>query len=191
MTFSARYRGIYGKGAGVVIWTVGHSTHSLEQFIGLLWRHRIETLVDIRSYPGSRRYPWFGREALAGSLAEAGVEYVWMGETLGGRRRGLVEGSGNEGWRVAAFRSYADYASTNPAFLAGLEMLELLASEWRVAYMCSEYTHRRCHRGIVSDWLLARGWDVEHILSNGKLEQHQLPAHARVEGLAGVRYPAA
>lgn len=160
------------------IYTIGHSNHSLEEFIGLLKAHEIETLVDIRSYPGSRKFPWFGQEELTSSLPRWSIHYRWLGLTLGGRRRGVVEGSGNEGWRVAAFRSYADYACFNPAFLKGLGELEWLVEQSRVAYMCSEYTHHKCHRGIVSDWLAARGWEVQHILSNGKLEQHTLTPFA-------------
>ena len=168
------------------IYTIGHSNHSLEQFVGLLGAHEIETLVDIRSYPGSRKFPWFGRKELEVTLP---IRYVWLGESLGGRRRGQVEGSGNEGWRSASFRSYADYASFNPNFLVGLDQLERLARECRVAYMCSEYTHRKCHRGILSDWLWAQGWEVEHILSNGHLERHEPTSFARVrDGV--VWYPA-
>lgn len=169
-----------------VIYTIGHSTHSLETFVGLLRKHEIKTLVDVRSYPGSRKFPWFGRKELEVTLP---IRYVWLGESLGGRRRGLVEGSGNEGWRVEAFRSYADYASYNPSFLKGLEELEWLAREQRVAYMCSEYTHHKCHRGIVSDWLAARGWEVQHILSNGGLERHQMASFAVVRD-GSVWYPA-
>lgn len=170
------------------IYTIGHSTHPLGEFVGLLHRNRIATLVDIRSFPGSRKFPWFGQEQMTETLAREGIGYVWLGERLGGRRRGKVEGSGNAGWRLESFRSYADYASYNPEFLIGLETLEEAAYGSRVAYMCSEYTHRKCHRGIVSDWLAARGWDVEHVLSNGKLERHE-PTSFSVVREGAVWYP--
>lgn len=172
------------------VYTIGHSTHTIEEFIGLLQAHQIEVLADIRSYPGSRRYPQFGQEALRKSLEAAGIEYRWLGQTLGGRRHNKPTDERNAGWRVAAFRSYADYASSSAQFGSGLLALETVAGERRTAYMCSEHTHLRCHRRIVSDWLKVRGWDVEHILSNGKLEPHAftLPTHLD-EGLGVLTYP--
>jgi len=168
------------------IYTVGHSTHEIEYFIKLLQLHRIQILVDIRSYPGSRRCPQFGQVALANSVRAAGLRYIHIPQ-LGGRRHGTIENSGNEGWRVASFRSYADYA-LGAQFAAGLTSLEVLARCQCVAYMCAESTHFKCHRRIVSDHLRARGWTVQHILPSGNLQEHEYTEHLQlVHG--SVRYP--
>jgi uncharacterized protein (DUF488 family) len=172
------------------LYTIGHSTLESEQFITLLMRHGIRTLVDVRHYPASRRLPHFSQEALAQALAEQGIAYVHLRD-LGGRRHQIIAGSGNDGWRVAAFRAYADYAAHSPAYLTALAHMEALARHsGPTAYMCAEHTHLKCHRRIISDYLLARGWDVQHIQSNGKLEPHVYTTHAHIGDGGHVRYPA-
>lgn len=170
------------------IYTIGHSTLPIERFLALLTQHQIELLVDIRHYPWSRRNPQFSQWALQNALYAQGISYTHLGD-LGGRRSQIVAGSGNEGWRVSAFRAYADYATYSPAFGQALETLMSVARHWPTAYMCSEHTHLKCHRRIVSDYLLALDWDVQHIASNGTLASHVYTEHAEVsEGR--VRYPA-
>ncbi|MDP4221420.1 MAG: DUF488 domain-containing protein [Bacteroidota bacterium] len=152
-----------------IIWTIGHSTRSLEEFIGMLRSFDIELLVDIRSYPGSRRYPHFGKEALALSLPAAGIEYIHLGE-LGGRRKARPD-SQNTAWRNEAFRGYADYMET-AEFKKGIEHMEDLALQKRTVYMCSEAVWWRCHRALVSDYLKDRKWKVIHIMDTGKSMEH-------------------
>lgn len=159
------------------IWTVGHSTLEWPAFVDLLQSNGIEALVDVRSFPGSRRYPHFGREAMEAALKRAGVKYVWMPE-LGGRRKPKPD-SHNTAWRNDAFRGYADYMETD-AFKKGLEKLEELAREKPTAYMCSEAVWWRCHRGLISDTLKIRGWNVLHIAAGGTKEHPYTPA-ARVK----------
>jgi len=159
------------------IFTVGHSTHPLEAFLELLSAHEIRALADVRSFPGSRRYPQFNQAALRQALASTGIEYHWIGE-LGGRRRG-VKDSPHIAWEHPAFRSYADYAETGD-FSRGLDELIALARRLRTAYMCAEGLWWRCHRRLISDRLLLAGWRVTHILPDGKLSGHSLPQFARV-----------
>jgi uncharacterized protein (DUF488 family) len=151
------------------IWTIGHSTRTLEVFIAMLKSFQIELVVDIRSFPGSRRYPHFNKEALKTSLSENKIEYAHL-LNLGGRRKPNKD-SHNLGWRVAAFRGYADYMETEP-FHNAIENIEVLASEKRVAYMCSEAVWWRCHRSLVSDYLKSKGWTVMHIMDVGKADEH-------------------
>jgi uncharacterized protein (DUF488 family) len=169
------------------IFTVGHSTHTLEVLVALLRRHEIECLVDVRSVPRSRRMPHFSKEELERSLPEHGIEYRHAPE-LGGFRRPLPD-SANTGWRVGGFRGYADYMETE-GFGAALRRLETIASECRAAIMCAEGLWWRCHRRLISDALLARGWRVRHIEPGGELEDHRLTKFARVEG-GRLAYPAA
>ncbi|MES1250249.1 MAG: DUF488 domain-containing protein [Chitinophaga rupis] len=160
-----------------IIWTIGHSTHSLEELLDMLRSFHIRLLADIRSFPGSRRYPWFNKEALQQSLPVNHIQYIHLRE-LGGRRPALA-GSKNTGWRNAAFRGYADYMETD-AFKAGIASLEALALEQRTAYMCSEAVWWRCHRSLVSDYLKFRGWTVMHIMAVGKAEEHPYTSPARI-----------
>jgi uncharacterized protein (DUF488 family) len=178
------------------ILTVGHSTHPIERFVALLSGAGVEAIADVRRYPGSRRNPQFGAEALAGSLAGAGIGYESFGEELGGRRsskrRPAGAGSGesppdNSAWRNASFSAYADYMSTLE-FQRGLERLEALAAERRTAVMCAEAHPSRCHRQLIADALLARGRRVLHLLRDGALEPHALNEHAVVAG-ERVSYP--
>jgi uncharacterized protein (DUF488 family) len=161
----------------VVVWTIGHSTRSLREFLELLTENRIELLADIRRFPGSRRYPHFGGEALRDALAAIAIDYRHLGE-LGGRRRPHPD-SHNDLWRNASFRGYADYMET-PEFEAGLERLLRLARAERTALMCSEAVWWRCHRALVADALKARGVEVVHILGPDKNEVHPYTAAAQL-----------
>jgi uncharacterized protein (DUF488 family) len=162
-----------------IIFTVGHSTHPIEEFLALLGQHEIELLADVRSFPSSRKWPHFNQGELAKSLDRAGVEYRWM-KALGGRRHGVAPGSPHTAWTHPAFRSYADYADSGD-FAAALAELCAAAHERRTAYMCSEGLWWKCHRRIISDYLVVRGWTVEHIMPDGKLRAHELAPFARVE----------
>ncbi len=174
------------------IYTVGHSTHSIEEFLSLLTAAGVEVIADVRRYPGSRRHPQFGADALADSLRSEGIGYESFRDELGGRRsRKDSEGvdlPDNSAWRSASFRAYADYMST-PAFAAGLERLEALGRERRTAFMCAEAHPSRCHRRLIADMLLARGWRVVHILPGDRLQEHTFIPDAVVDG-DRVHYPA-
>ena len=168
------------------ILTVGHSNHEEAEFVELLRGAGVESIADVRRYPGSRRQPHFERTALAAVLLEAGIGYLWLGESLGGRRRPSPD-SPNRGWESEQFRGYADHMASDE-FAVGLAELETLAREQRVAVMCAEAWWVRCHRRLIADALTARGWRVLHLASNGRLEEHQLTDFAVVEnGL--VTYP--
>ncbi len=143
------------------IWTIGHSTRSLQEFIGLLRGERIELLADVRRYPASRMHPHFNAEALARSVAEAGLRYEGYVD-LGGRRSPRA-GSTNTQWGNASFRGYADYMET-PAFDATLARLMADAADARTAIMCAEAPWWRCHRALIADALKARGVEVLHIM---------------------------
>jgi uncharacterized protein (DUF488 family) len=168
------------------IFTIGHSTHTLGELIALLRRHEVELLVDVRSFPSSRRLPHFAREALEHSLPAEGIQYAHRGE-LGGFRK-PVPGSPNSGWRTGGFQGYADYMRTGE-FEAALESLEAAARARRTALMCAEGLWWRCHRRLIADALTARGWQVAHIDPKGALSDHSLPDFAVVEGTR-VSYPA-
>jgi len=167
-----------GMSGELKIWTIGHSTRALSDFLGLLAANGIEAVADVRQYPASRRYPHFNQRALSESLAQAGVEYVWLPE-LGGRRRPRPD-SHNTAWRNESFRGYADYMET-PEFHAGVERLLELAHRKRTAIMCSEALWWRCHRSLISDCLKAAGIVVEHILDLGKNEIHPYTSAARLK----------
>lgn len=165
--------------------TVGHSTRSIEEFLALLKAHGVERLIDIRTVPKSRRNPQFHTDALAASVAAAGIEYMHMPQ-LGGLRHPRKD-SINSAWRNDSFRGYADYMQT-PAFDAATDRLLELAAEKRTAVMCAEAVPWRCHRSLVADALSARGHDVEHIMTETKLDRHKLTPFARVENQR-VTYP--
>jgi uncharacterized protein (DUF488 family) len=170
------------------ILTVGHSNHEEQEFVELLRGAGVQLIADVRRYPGSRRQPHFERHALAGVLLEAGIQYRWLGESLGGRRKPVPD-SGNEAWESEQFRGYADHMGSAD-FASGLQQLEALARDQRVAMMCAEAWWVRCHRRLISDALLARGWRVLHLGSNGELKEHELTEFAVVEdGI--VTYPKA
>ena len=168
--------------------TIGHSTHAIDAFMGLLRGGGVEAVADVRRFPGSGRHPQFGRDALAGALRAAGIEYVHL-EALGGRRS-VRPGSPNGGWEVRAFQGYADHMAS-AEFAAGLGALEAFAGERPTAVMCAEALWWQCHRRLVADALVAHGWAVEHIGPDGGRTAHELPDFARAAGDGTLTYPAA
>jgi uncharacterized protein (DUF488 family) len=160
------------------IWTIGHSTRDIDAFISLLEQNGIKLLADVRSLPGSKRYPQFNREALAESLNARGIRYEHFPD-LGGRRKPKPD-SHNTAWRNASFRGYADYMDTEE-FHKGVERLLALAGEaGPAAIMCAEAVWWRCHRSLISDYLKARGVEVVHILDKNKIERHPFTSAARI-----------
>lgn len=170
------------------VYTAGHSTRTTEELLDILRTHDVRTLVDVRRYPGSRRHPQFGREALSESLSAAGIRYVHAPE-LGGRRTAAAD-SVNGAWRSAAFRGYADYMGT-AEFQAALDALEQEAMKAPTVIVCAEAVPWRCHRNLIADALVARGHQVVHLLSTDSARPHTLNAHARVQPDRTVVYPAA
>jgi uncharacterized protein (DUF488 family) len=170
------------------IYTIGHSTHSLEDFIALLKEQDIDMLVDVRSFPGSRRYPHFNKENLLVAMPAAGIRYEHM-LVLGGRRKksAEVESSPNTYWQVSAFRNYADHALSEE-FRDGLRQLEQAALENTCAIMCAEAVWWRCHRRIITDYLLAEHIPVFHILGKGKVEAATMTEAARPAGQGRLIY---
>jgi uncharacterized protein (DUF488 family) len=160
-----------------VIYTIGHSIHSLDDFIEMLKSFNVKFLADIRRFPGSKKYSWFNKENLEKILPENTIEYIHL-EELGGRRK-VQPGSINSRWRNESFRGYADYMQTSE-FVTAVEKLERIARKKTTAFMCSEAVWWRCHRSMVSDYLKARGWKVEHIMNVGKIEEHPYTSPARV-----------
>ncbi|MBT1706387.1 DUF488 domain-containing protein [Chryseosolibacter indicus] len=159
------------------IWTIGHSTRSFEEFTRMLGSFKIEQLVDVRHFPGSRKYPHFNKLPLGQSLAEAGIRYEHL-ESLGGRRK-AKEHSNNTAWRHPAFRGYADYMETAD-FKEGMQRLEEIAGQRRTAFMCSEAVWWRCHRSLISDLLKVKGWSVLHIMDVDKTSEHPFTSAAKV-----------
>ncbi len=159
------------------VWTIGHSTHTLDELLALLAAYRIEAVADVRRFPGSRRHPQFAREALAQSLPAHGLDYEWL-PRLGGRRRPRPD-SPNTGWRNASFRGYADHLAS-PEFGQGLEQLLALAARKRTTLMCSEALWWRCHRSLIADVLRCRGVEVIHILDATHNTVHPYTAPARI-----------
>jgi uncharacterized protein (DUF488 family) len=160
------------------LYTIGHSTRTLAELVSALKAHDIETLVDIRAFPMSRRLPHFNRESLEAELPRQGAHYVWM-KALGGYRKATRRDSPNTGLSNASFRNYADYTLT-PEFHQAMSELLRLAEQSRTAYMCAERVYFRCHRMIVSDWLVAHGHEVLHIDAEGPTRSHKLTAEARI-----------
>ena len=163
-----------------VLYTVGHSTHEAHDFVALLHGAGVDCIADVRRYPGSRRNPQFGREALAATLADAGIGYLFMGDELGGRRK-PVSDSPNGAWEVAQFQGYADHMAT-PEFEDGLARVLEEARRRPTAVMCAEGPWQRCHRRLVSDAALVRGFEVRHVLRDGAIETHELTEFAVAEG---------
>jgi len=160
------------------IWTVGHSTRTIDEFVAALESHGIKLLVDIRSLPGSKRYPQFNKEALSASLHKVGIRYEHFVE-LGGRRK-APPNSRNIAWQNASFRGYADYMETEE-FQKGIERLVDLAKEvGPTAIMCAEAVWWRCHRALISDYLKARGIEVMHIIDANKSDPHPYTSAARI-----------
>ena len=166
-------------GAPGTLFTVGHSTHPIEEFIALLRSHEIEEIDDVRRFPGSKRHPQFNPEALGRSLAEAGIAYMPMPE-LGGRRKPVPD-SPHVAWRNEAFRGYADFMDTPEFAEAALQLAERARAR-RVAVMCSEGVWWRCHRSMIADYFKAGGWTVLHIMSTGARKEHPYTPVAKAVG---------
>jgi uncharacterized protein (DUF488 family) len=160
------------------LYTIGHSTRTLDELVLVLKAHGIERLVDIRAFPMSRRLPHFNRESLEHSLPEQDIRYVWM-KALGGYRKATSKDSPHTALRNPSFRNYADYTLTHEFERAAADLLQI-ADASRTAYMCAERVYFRCHRMIVSDWLVARGHEVLHIDAEDPAHPHKLLAEARV-----------
>ena len=160
------------------IWTIGHSTRGIDEFISLLNENQIKLLVDVRAFPGSKRYPQFNKEALAASLSAHGIRYEHFPE-LGGKRKSKPD-SRNTAWRNASFRGYADYMETEQ-FQRGIErLLDVSRLDGATAIMCAEAVWWRCHRSLIADYLKARGFEVLHILGANKVEPHPNTSAARI-----------
>ena len=169
------------------LYTIGHSTRTLGDFIGLLKREGVSHLVDVRAFPTSARYPHFNQESLAASLAQTGIRYSHF-PALGGRRK-VRRDSHNTLWRNAGFRGYADYMESRE-FAGALDDLLTLAARERVAIMCAEAVPWRCHRSLISDAAVAAGAEVFHIM-DASADPHRLTSFARVDEHGRVRYDAA
>jgi uncharacterized protein (DUF488 family) len=160
------------------LFTIGHSTRSIEAFLALLKEHEIKLLADVRSIPGSRRVPQFGKDELRASLERNGIEYHWM-PGLGGRRK-VSPDSVNTAWRHPAFRGYADYMETDEFALA-LDELANIACAIPTVIMCAEAVWWRCHRSMIADAMKWAGFEVLHIMAPGKVVEHPWTSAARVE----------
>lgn len=164
----------------VTIWTIGHSTHSSDELIALLKEHQLESLVDIRAFPSSARNPQFNRQNLGQRLSEEGLIYHWLGKELGGYRKKTGPNSSHIALVSPGFRDYADHMASED-FLRGVLELEVLAAQKRLAVMCAEKLWWRCHRSLLSDYLVAcRGVEVLHIVGQGAVERHRLHRAARI-----------
>ncbi len=159
------------------IYTIGHSTHTLKEFLKILTEFGIETLVDVRRYPGSRKFPHFNKEALEKSMPENGIEYIHLVD-LGGRRKPR-EDSKNTVWQHPSFRGYADYMETDD-FKNAIKKLSSIARDKPTAYMCSEVLWWRCHRALISDLLKSNGWEVWHIMGIDKKQEHPYTKPAKI-----------
>jgi uncharacterized protein (DUF488 family) len=160
------------------IWTIGHSTRTIEKFISLLKEHGIKVLADVRTWPGSKRYPQFNKEKLSDSLGKAGIRYEHFPE-LGGRRKAKPD-SKNTAWRNESFRGYADYMETEEFDQGVKRLLDLAAAAGPTAIMCAEAVWWRCHRSLISDYLKAVDIEVMHILDANKAEPHPYTSAARI-----------
>ena len=160
------------------IWTIGHSTRKIDIFLLLLQENGIKLVADVRMYPGSKRYPQFGREALAKSLNETGIRYEHFPE-LGGRRKAKPD-SKNTAWRNEMFRGYADYMETEDFQKGIARLVDLAKKSGPTAIMCAEAVWWRCHRSLISDYLKARGVEVLHILDHNKAEPHPFTSAAKI-----------
>jgi uncharacterized protein (DUF488 family) len=160
------------------IWTIGHSTRAIDDFISLLEENEIKLLVDVRAWPGSKRYPQFNKDTLAESLIAHGIRYEHFPE-LGGKRKSKPD-SRNTAWRNASFRGYADYMETEQ-FQKGIKrLLDVAAEAGPTAIMCAEAVWWRCHRSLIADYLKARGVEVMHVLGANKVEPHPYTSAARI-----------
>ena len=169
------------------VYTFGHSSRSIKEFISTLCTYEITIVVDVRRFPGSRRNPQFGADALAATLDEHDIGYRHF-EALGGRRSGPRTDSPNDEWENDSFQAYADYALTDE-FQTALDELVTLADEEVPVIVCAEAVYWRCHRRIVADWLLARGCEVINIFDADRTDEHELTRFAKVSN-GDVTYPA-
>ncbi len=171
------------------IFSIGHSNRTIEAFLELLEENEIELVADVRTVPKSRTNPQFNKETLAVTLKAHSIEYIHL-PTLGGLRGKKKESapSHNTAWENSSFLNYADYAETEP-FRAGLRELSLIANEKRTAYMCAEAVWWRCHRRIITDYLLSQGWDVQHVMGHGKTDEAEINANAVVQEDGRITYP--
>jgi len=160
------------------IFTIGHSTRTFEELAQILTTHRVNVLVDVRSFPRSLTNSQFNKDVIEQSLAQHHVRYVWL-QKLGGRRKGLGKESKNTCWKNKSFRNYADYMETS-TFKEGVEELIELASEGEVAIMCSESLYWRCHRSMISDFLKSKAVQVIHILDAKHDREHEYSQCARI-----------
>lgn len=161
------------------VWSVGHSTHSFEDFLMILRAHQVEAMADVRRLPGSRRHPHFGAEALRSALRAAGIAYLHLPE-LGGRRSSR-EDSRNTAWRNRSFRGYADHMES-AEFTEGMAELCGFAAARRTAVLCAEALWWRCHRALIADWLKTAGVGVVHLDGRGRGQPHPYTSAARVRG---------
>lgn len=168
------------------IYTIGHSTRTIEEFINLLESSNIQQLIDIRTIPKSRHNPQYVKETLAASLAASGIDYIYL-EELGGLRSGKISDHTNDAWRNRSFRNYANYMQTD-GFKEGIDKLINLSSKKNTVIMCAEAVPWRCHRSLVGDALLVRGFEVLDIMSKNSVKEHKLTSFAVVEGTK-VIYP--
>jgi uncharacterized protein (DUF488 family) len=159
------------------LWTVGHSTHPLDDFLEILSAHGITRIADVRRFPGSRAHPQFNPESLGPALAERQIGYTPM-LALGGRRKPLPD-SPHTAWRNESFRGYADYMDT-PEFVSAADDLAALARHDRVAVMCAEGVWWRCHRSMIADYFKANGWSVLHVLGAGEANEHPFTSVAKL-----------
>ena len=172
------------KPAGT-LYTIGHSTRTLDEFIAILKAHQIATIADVRTVPRSRRVPQFNAESLPRDLANADIEYMHM-PALGGLRKTRAD-SPNMAWRNASFRGYADYMQT-PEFWAGIDELIAIATTKTTAIMCAEAVPWRCHRSLIGDAMLVRGWEVLDLMTVKSAKPHKLTPFAKHRGRR-ITYP--
>jgi len=172
-----------------IIYTIGHSNRSLDDFTTTLSHYHVATVVDVRSLPHSRANPQFNKEVLEYELPRSDVAYLWMGERLGGFRAQILTESPNTAWNVKAFKNYADYALTDE-FSESVSQLRATAAEQTTVIMCAEVLWTRCHRRIIADYLSLEGWAVIHILNASRSTPHELTPFAKVDG-GRITYPSA
>lgn len=160
------------------IWTIGHSTHPITEFVAILESAAITAIGDVRRFPGSSKFPQYNQTPLSKSLADKGIRYLALPE-LGGRRKPRPD-SPHTVWRNSSFRAYADYMDTS-AFQEGIEQMLATATHERLALMCSEAVWWHCHRSLIADYLKVRGYRVIHLLSTTKHQEHPYTSAATVK----------
>lgn len=160
-----------------ILYTIGHSTRDIDSFIDLLLQHKIAVLADVRRFPGSRKFPHFNQEDLAKTLKDKNIEYLHL-DDLGGRRK-PKEDSKNTVWRNKSFQAYADYMGTDE-FKEAVTELKQIAQRKTTAIMCSEAVWWRCHRALISDFLKAEGWNIQHIISKTNVQEHPYTTAAKI-----------